>query len=103
MGNVEVKITFNEKSGKIRTVITTENKNASEMARRVKGIAVTLTWLKLEARRNKTGMLAALSALISTILNDDDEPKQREIKIDREELMRQILELKEEEENGKNS
>lgn len=99
MDKVEVKITFEEESGMIVNRISTDRKYASDMERTAKGIAVTLMWLKMEARKNKGGMLVALSELMSEILKDDDEPQKREIKIDRKEFMRQLRELKEEAEN----
>lgn len=102
MDKVEVKITYEEESGKFVTVIAAGNENDSKMEREAKGIAVTLMWLKMKARSNKRGMLAALTELMRAILHDDDEPKQREITIDGEELMRQIRELKEEAERIRN-
>lgn len=99
MDKVQVKITFDEESGELVTVIATESENDSDLKRKAKGIAVTLMWLKMEARRNKRAMLATLSELMSAILQDDYEPKQREITINREEFMKQIREMKGEAEN----
>lgn len=88
--------------------IGTNDASDTQEIRTAKGLAVALMWIRQEAiTKGGQMIMSALPDLADVIMGDHEEEKRENksvrIDINKKELLRQIEELKEEEENGQNS